>query len=279
MSDNESVVLGGGENLFDPSSFVTKTALNGRRGVIREAAFIRHNYGKPGEDSASALRLVVVSPDLEKPRVLLIAMGDVWPSTDGRTKSTSGNFIAGKIDKNSNLAMYLNNLKAAGFQMALMGAKGAAALENADFTWKAVEKKVSGEFKAYDVPSEFHGYAAPLSEAEKTAIFAGQPQGGGQEAAAPGGNGAVAASAEPEISDEELQSKVRLAVAQTVQENGGELARGQLSIKVGPKLAGIPRKTDALQLMIQDDFLGSIPGVTYDKKTLKTTQPAAAVAQ
>lgn len=254
----ETEVVGGydGGGAFDPDNFVTSSPLNGRRGVIREAYMLRHNYGgKSAEDSTGA-KIKVVSPDLEKPRVMLISSGAVWPSEDGRTKSVQGPFIAGKLDKKSNLADFLRGVKASGFDYSLILTKGFAALENAEFTWKAFEKKVNGELKAYDIPAEFHGFVAPEE--------------GDGDTTAPD----PAVKAAPAV-DEELLVEVRNAVAGALAaEPTQEIPRGQLSIKVGPKFKDHPKKVQAFGLLMKDDTLAGIPNVVYDKKTVKLVNAA-----
>lgn len=243
-----------GANLFDPSTFETKTALNGRRGVIREAEFIRTNYGKSNIEESTVLRLQVVSADLEKPRVLFIATGSLWPSTNGKDKASSGPFVAGgRVDKNSNLALFLNNLKASGFNMADMGSKGADALRNGDFTWRAVEKKVSGADKAYDVPGEFHGYVEGAADGD-----------GSMPAALLGGSNAA-----PAANSATVLADAQAAVVAALRANGNEIQKGQLGAKVQPLIASNPAKLDIFALLLKDDVLAAIPGVAYDKKTLK----------
>ena len=48
-----------------------------------------------------------------------------------------------------------------------------------------------------------------------------------------------------------------------------EIPRGQLSIRVGKLLQGSANASAALALLLRDEFLASIPGTVYDKKTIK----------
>jgi len=250
MGDPE-IAVEGQDSIFDPDHFVTTTALNGRRGVVTEAEFIRHNYNGKYPES-TAFKVVVNSPDLEKPRTLLIGCGALRPSEDGKTPSLIGPFVVGAIEKSSNVADFLKFLKASGFPYETLGKKGADALVGAAFTFRAFEKKVSGEMKAYDVPAEFHGFEEVVQSGEAT------------EVTLP--SSAVA-------NKEELEALARETVIKILKDRPNhEIARGQLSITVGPALAGDSRRVQVLGVLTQDSFLATIPGVTYDKKTLKLTE-------
>lgn len=239
-----------GGGAFDPDNFVTSSPLNGRRGVIKEAIMIRHNYGGKSAEDSTAARITVISPDLEKPRVLLISSGAVWPSEDGRNKATSGPFIHGKLDKKSNLADFLRGVKGSAFDFSLVTTKGLVALDGAEFTFRAFEKKVNGELKAYDVPSEFHGFALGDS------VDAPEPL------------------AVPTANTELLEEVRGAVVAALTAEPTQEIQRGQLSIKIGPKFKDHPNKIQAFALLTKDDTLSGIPNVVYDKKTVKLVSAA-----
>src|SRR5687768_12818197 len=148
MSENQ--VSGGGEvlepegaNLFDPDNFVTTSALSGKRGTIVEAEFRRNPYNKPDLGETVGLVLKIVSPALEKPRIGIYGAGGVKPSQDRKTPDIVGPFICGgQLEKRSNTADFLANLKASGFDMKELGAQGVSALVGAEFTWRALEKQI-----------------------------------------------------------------------------------------------------------------------------------------
>lgn len=257
------------DQMFDPSNFVTSSALNGKRGVVREAVFIRHNYGGKIADEVTALKVVVTSPELEKPRTLLIAGGDIMPAirvadpTKPRgfrlDENVAGPFFKGTINRQSNIADFLNFLKSSGFDFAKLDAAGVDSLVNQAFNWRAYEKGKGKDARVYDVPSEYVGAEAPPAE--------GQPVAGGVAVAV----GVAGVAAPQAASDDELKGLVAAALVEALQANGGELSRSQLSTKVGPAIlqrAG-GQKAQAFALLINDAFLSSIEGVVYDKKTIK----------
>jgi hypothetical protein len=174
----------------------------------------------------------------------------------------------GAITNNSLVANFLANLRASGFPMAnLKPPTGFAALIGADISFKTVELgfKKGAPKNAYDFPGEFHGFVTPERLAELKAAAASAPP-------SEGGNGAVhdevVATAPP--ADDELKSAVSAAILTALRaESSGEITRGHLSQKVGPSLQGHPNKTRALALLINDGFLATIPGISYDKKTLQ----------
>lgn len=285
MTENTSAqpLAGADVDLFDPKNFVTATALNGKRGVIVEADFRRTTYGGKSEES-TVLRVAIYCEELEKKfRINLVSCGGVWPSnTNNGDKQQSGNFLTGgRVENRSNIADFMRNRKAAGHPGM---PQGAASLVGADFTWKSLEKKINGELKAYDVPAQYHGQVdiAPLKE--KLAIYVNAST-AAPAATAPVDAATVAAAvATSPAATEEL----RVQLAQLVKDAlakapGNELPRGQLSAQVGPSIQG-PQRAQALVLLLKDEFLGGIEGVTYDKKSIKLTgggsaAPAAAVAE
>ncbi len=263
-------------NIFDPSNFVTTTALNGKRAAIRPGAiFARRKYKDTDQESHTFLVITVDGPSLTQPRTNLIKTGANWPAIKDASgklvRAESGPFLAGRVEKNSNVSTFLSNLKASGFDMAGMGSKGSAALDNAEITWKAVEKKISGEAKAYDVPAEFHGYVTAdyfpaRVQSENTAVEADASTAG----VAPAGNGAVTAPVDPAVLEQQVIDAIGQAVAQH-----GEIPRGQLSIRVGPLLKDNPNKAQAFSLLMSDEVISKVPGVMYDKKTIKPVAVAA----
>jgi hypothetical protein len=281
LGGQEQAFEDSGLDLFDPDNAKVTTALSGRKGVIqRGSAFIRHNYGGKIADMANALQITVVSPELEKPRRNLIGTGALVPGEkvgehpDGRPKVRPlpknvliGNFIAGgALEKRSNFYDFLTNLKASGFPMAELSQKGAAALDGAAFIWKALEKRQGRDVKVYDVPSEFLGFEE-VGAAEDTgdAVVTGDAT-----VAA-----SVAPAAAPEVSKEEVKRVVAEAVVRALAKNNGAVPKSQLSIRVGPELKDYPRKGDALAFLLDDSFIASIPGVTYDNKIVRLQDGAS----
>jgi len=264
----ENLPVEGAGDLFDPDNFVTKTLLNGKIAAIREAEFVRHNYGGKIAEQVTALRLRVTSDELEKqPKPILVACGDLYPSQDGKTKALAGPFlVGGKIDNRSSIATFLKNLKASGHP-GINNPRGATALIDENFLWKSIEKSVSKtDTKAYDVPAEYKGKAAP----EQAAVGVGADE-------AP----AVPVGTEPQVATEsslEVAQSLREKVKAALVKFNGEIMRGQLSVRVGAELANEPqdRKMAMFALLLKDEFLASIDGVTFDKKTVKlVAEPAA----
>lgn len=251
--------------IFDVGSFVTKTLLNGRKAAIRESEFVQHNYGGKIAEMVTALRLRVTSDELEKqPKPILVSCGDLYPSRDGKTKSLAGPFlIGGKIDNRSGIAEFIKNLVASGHP-GINNPKGASALIDDEFLWKSVERRISKtETKAYDVPAEYIGKAQP--EQVVNAL-----EGGATETAT------AAAPAATVPSNEELAARLREITVAALRKNGGEIARGQLSVKLSDDLKK-EAQADRLvmfQLLAKADFLATIPGATFDSKTVKLTAPA-----
>lgn len=273
-------VGGGDENLFDPDTFVTSSPLNGRRGVIAEAGAIRHNYGGKIAEEVTALRIVVLCADLEKPRVNLIAAGGLKPSDRPSGAPTiAGAFLTGgKIDKKSNIADFLNGLKAAGFPVAQLGARGFDALQGADITWRALEKpQGKGQTKTYDIPSEFHGYVTGTALDELLQI-AGKAPNVEASAAASAGVAAAGANASVSVSAQDntaLKAELASAVLAALQVAPGNfIPRGQLSIKLQPAFKDHPQRVQALTLLLKDETLAGIPGIEYDKKVVRLSAGA-----
>ena len=227
---------------FDPESFVSSSKLNGRRATIKEAVAIRHNYGGAISDEVTAARLTIVCDTLEKPAVNLYGCGALFPSEDRKTKSIAGPFlVGGQVSKNSNLSDLMKALRSSGFPMEKIKEDGFKALDNATFDWIAFEKRAGKEMKSYDMPAHFVGFE-------------------GEEAAP------VTA---PETA--ELEAKLAEALRATLKETP-EIPRGQLVLKVGPKLSGLP-KGQAMQLMgllLKDSFLAKVEGITFDAKVVKS---------
>jgi hypothetical protein len=254
-------------NPYDPENFIATSPMNGRRAVVVDAEAVRWNYGGTREDLVTALKVTVYVPDFSNPfKDLYFTCGGLEPSQDGKTKAIAGpHLVGGGIDRQSNLADFNANLKAAGFpliELAPSRGKGFFALRGADITWKTIEKSIgkkgSQKLKPYDVPGEFHGFVdlASLNLPDRNAPAEGVEG----QAAAPV---AVPVTAAP--ADDTLKATVSEALREAP---NGEIQRGQLATKVGPKLAAADRAR-SFSLLIKDDFLASVAGTTFDKKTIK----------
>jgi len=259
-----------GPDLFDPDNFVTKSALSGKLGTIVEADVRKHAYEKGGPE-ATVIRVVVVSDELEKPRVNLISASSLEPSDSwGGPATVAGDFYSGVAGKGTNWYDFQVANKSAGFPLVEFRAKGLKALIGAQYLWAAKEKKIRGEVKAYDIPAEFRGfvdvatlnYKAPDSAADPTAAPSAQ----------------VAAAAAPQAAFDATQ-----VIASTLEaleaESSKEIPRAQLSIKVGSRLSAAAvsnqDRAKALGWLLKDENLSQIPGATFDKKVLKLTAAAA----
>jgi hypothetical protein len=250
--------------IFDVGSFVTKTLLNGRKAVVREAEFVQHNYGGKIAEMVTALRLRVTSDELEKqPKPLLVSCGDLYPSLDGKTKSLAGPFlVGGKIDNRSGIAEFVKNLVASGHP-GINNSRGAKALIDEEFLWKSVERRISKtETKAYDVPAEYLGKAQPEQAVN---ALAPEPE-------------AAAAPAASVPSNDEIATRLRAAVVSALAKNGGEILRSQLSMKLSDELKKEPQadRLAMFALLAKNDFLATIPNATFDNKVLKVSAADAA---
>lgn len=255
-------------NPFDSENFEATSKLNGRRGVVLDAVFIRHNYNGKSEKDATALSVTVRVPEFEKASNNLYSAGSLWPSSEptklgadgkpkGGPKELTGAFLTdGAIAKGSNVADFLNELKSAGFPILEFGKLGATALVGADLTWKTIEKGKGKFAKTYDVPAEYHGRK---SAEEVAALKAGASE---DEAAA---ESAPAAAVDQSAAEAALVA----ATIAALKEANGEIPRGQLSIRVGSKLPKDVDKGYAMTRLLKDEFLAGIPGATWDKKILK----------
>lgn len=269
MTEETYDVNSGG--LFDPDNFVTKTALAGKRAPIIEAIAIRHNYGGKIAEEVTAVRIKVRG--LKQP--MLIAAGDTHPATkideskpatqDNLQKALVGPFLIGKIEKRSNIAAFVKEAKAAGFPMAELGANGFSGFDGADVTWKALEKIINKEAKGYDVISEYHG------KVDVSEDLAGNGPASADPTASP-------APPVPSV-DAGLLAEVQFALRQALQEAPNqEISRGQLSSVVGKKFADPQKRTKALVLLLKNDTLTSVDGVTFDGKTVKLSGVPAPTA-
>lgn len=276
MTEVQNVVPEDGFNIFDPDNAVVSSRLNGRRGTIVKIEARRHNYNGKIQEEVTGVFITVISRDLEKPVELIIGAGALYPSRDAETfkkgqPDSYGDFlVGGKLSKQANLYDFLNEAKSAGFDVSSAATKGLKAYLFADFTWKAVEKGRGKFAKAYDFPAEYHGVDAEgqqlldqYNEAQAAAKASGSGDAQG-EAAAPS-----EANAAPAPSAEESKAIVTTAVlAALAKAPNKELSRGLLSVKTSPELpAGTNPKV--LAVLVQESFLSSIPGTTFDKKTLK----------
>jgi len=249
-------------NPYDADNFVATSPLGGRRGVILDGEIIKHNYGGATTTLATALQLTVSIPEFERPSNPRYSAGGALPSLDGRTAAERGPHVVGKISKGTNLADFLTNLKAAGFPLGKLK-DGFGGLAGADVTFKTVEKKINKkDIKSYDFVGEFHGFVTPekLAELKSAAESVTVPVEGAPAEAPP-----IAPPA-----DDDLKAAVASAIVTALRaEASGEIVRGQLSQKVGPSLSTHPNRARALALLINDGFLATIQGVTYDKRSLK----------
>jgi len=225
-------------NLFDPDNFAVSTPLNGALGTIKEVELIRHNYGGKATDEATGLQVTIQADHLEHDRVNLYSCGKaggLYPSDDGKTRAAHGYYFVGTPTKGTRYEDFMSALKKAGFDPAQMkDGGGFAVLKGKTFLWGVIERKVFGEMKAYEVPTEY------IKE---------------EDAAGTAG-------------DAEVEEQVRAAVVKAL-EATPEFPRSQITVKVGPLLAGIANRSAATTLLFSDAFLASIPGVTFDKKVLR----------
>lgn len=262
------------KNMFDPDSFIATSALAGKIGVILPGSeAIRHNYGGNMAEETTALRIVVAAPDkfqpsgeggLEKARVNLYGAGGLYPARmAGGARDVAGPFLVGGagINKQANIATFLTHLKAAGFPMAQLGQNGFAALDYAKVQWGALEKKISKkDTKTYDVPVKFLGFVTP-EEVAGLGLEA-RDDAGSAVAQAP----AIAAAV---VDDTEAREVLTAALKTALAATPNGIAKGQLSKTVGPAIQAHPKKAQMFSLLLKDDFLASIDGVTFDKTTVK----------
>lgn len=256
--------------LFDPKNYVTKTALGGKRAPIIEAVFIRHNYGGKIAEDVTAARVKVKG--LKNP--ILVSSGDTWPARkidqskpatpDNLEKAIIGPFLLGTVDNRSGIAVFNKALLKTDFPKDRLGKEGFAALNGADFTWKGISKKVNGEEKGTDVVEIFHGFVE-IDEA--------------QDAADQAVAGTQTAPAAPVV-NEALLEEVKAAVLSTVKAApNGEVPRSQLSRLVGEGFKDPATRSQALVLLLKDSTLASIPGVTFENKTLKLAGAAQVASE
>jgi hypothetical protein len=237
------------QNWWDPDSHSSGSYLDGKRGVITEAAFIRHNYkGKGPEKTAFQFRVELPDVDEDKqPFPISWGVGpNHWPSRDRKTKDTEGPFLihpeGKKVDKRSVFHTGFKALAGTGFPMKDFAENGADAFLGAEFTFKGLDKEYDIEGKhveaVYNVPAEFHGFTsgaagppAPKDESEVIGIF----------------------------------QKALLSAL----DKQPEIPRAQLSIRLNEFLADNPRRTAVLALISRDDVLGGLEGIVFDKKTVR----------
>jgi hypothetical protein len=258
-------------DIFDADNAVVTSPLAGKKGVVLPGSeFIRHNYGGSIAELVTALKLNVhytAATGDPASRNVLIGTGALKPSeTNLGAPADKGLFLAGgaKLNKQSALTDFLAHLKASGFPMATMREKGSAALDGAAFIWTAKEVKINKkDTKVRELPLQFLGF----EDTTGLAVVVTNPQ-----SSSPA-SGPVAAPV-----DDAVRAEVTKVVLETLAaEPSKEIPRSQLAIKAGGKFAGLgPKRPQALALLLQDAFLGSLPGVTFDKKTVKLTEPVAA---
>lgn len=241
------------ENIWDPESYSVGSFLEGKRGVIREPEFVRHNCRGHCQETG-ALRFRVVLPDVaeeKQPYPVDYNVGkDFWPSEDGKSKAVTGNRIISmsgrKVDKKTKFFLLRQSLAQAGFPLEKLGEDGAMALDGADVTFRAIERQfnIKGEQvdSVADVVAEFHGFV--------------DGDGGGSEEA--GG-----------ADQEELVAELSTALIEALDANKGEIPRAQISIRLNKALKDNPNRAEILALAAQDEVLGQIDGITFDKKVLK----------
>ena len=254
-------------DIFDPDTFVTTSALAGKIGTIIDAR-AQKGYAEGQYPDATTFRATVVSEELARPRTGYYSCGAAEPAAvvDGKkVQAQFGPFlVGGAIDKQSTIADFLANLRASGFDMNLLKTKGFYALAGAKFVWKVVERRAGGKStKGYDMPAEFLGFV------DLTELAALSSKGTDDQAQA-----IEETTSAPAQSQEELAQLVSNALVEAVTEAGGELARGQVTIKVGQKLGTVNQaaKAAAFTMLLNEKFLASVPGIVADKKTVKLAQ-------
>jgi len=252
-------------DIFDPDTFVTTSALAGKIGVVIDAR-AQKGYADGKYPDATTFRATVVSEELARPRTGYYSCGGAEPAAIVDGKKVPAQFgpflVGGAIDKQSTIADFLANLRASGFDMNLLKTKGFYALAGAKFVWKVVERRAGGKStKGYDMPAEFLGFV----DLTELAALASKDTDSSQTTEAP---------AVPAQSQEELAQLVSNALVEAVTEAGGELARGQVTIKVGQKLGAVNQaaKAAAFTMLLNEKFLASVPGIVADKKTVKLAQ-------
>ncbi len=272
-------------DLFDPSSFVSSSPLNGKRGVVVEAVVKQTDFGKPQDGLVTVIDIKVAGGDLDKWRRLKsIRCGGLFPATKDPVTGKltkcepgkSGAFLCGgAFDKKSNGADLFTALRTSGFPSGLTQGAGVAALLGADITWKCLEKKIGKDTYTYDVPGQYHGHvdAATLSALQATLQQQETVLDGGGSVAA-----AAAASATPSMTTEEIESILAEAVKATLTEMGAPIPRGQMGIRVAPKLGKVPQQQrgTAVGMLTKDEFYAKIEGVEYDKKEVRLKATAGA---
>lgn len=250
--------------LFDPENAISSHALNGKRGVIVKAEARRHSYGKADIPETCALFLTVYVEEFAKLRTEIYGIGnDYYPSDKFQGQpSAVGPFVVGSkgLPKNSNTTLFLSELKTAGFPFEKMSA-GFKGLEGADVTFKSVDRKVGSGTKAYAVVAEYHGQ----KEVTKEMLAHGLEE---IHDEAP-----TDAPAHTPADDATIRAATATALKAALKENGGEIPRGQLSIRVQKELNktanGTIDKPKALALLTKDEFFASVEGVSFDAKTVK----------
>lgn len=252
-------------NPYDSDNFVSTSPMNGRKGVVTDAEVVKWNYGGTRTDLTTALKVSVFVAEFDKPhKDLYFTAGGLEPSTDGKEKAIAGPYLLGAINKQSNVSDFLSNLKASGFPIAELApskGKGFGALKGAEITFKTIDKKIGkGATKPYDVPGEFHGFVSLDNIPAKPA----------NTDATEGQTAPTLAPATAAPADDTLKAQVSEAIVAALRESpNGEIQRSQLSLKVGPKLSDPKTRSAALALLINVNFLSTVPGTTFDKTTIK----------
>lgn len=238
---------------WDPKAHTSGSFLEGKRGVIKDAEFVRNNCkGHCPERTVLQFRLELpdVAPE-KQPFPVQIGFGkEQYPSVDGASKELSGPKLyspTGKgVSKKSVGHFFLVKLAASGFPMEKFGEVGAAALNGADVTMGALDRTytIENETKesTYDVVTQFHGFVEVA--------------------------GGAAAEATPEDETDAIAQLSEVLLA-ALAEHNGEIPRGQLSIRLNKGLKENPNRVKLLGMVTKDDVLGQIEGITFDKKTVK----------
>lgn len=255
-------------DIFNPDNAIVSSALSGKKGVILPGSIVmRHNYNGQLAELVTAAVLNVYAEGLDKPRNLLISVGNLKPSeTNLGVPAERGPFLAGgaKLNKQSAFTDFLSHLQASGFPMATLREKGVAALDGAAFIWTAKEVKTGKgkDPKTRDLPLQFLGFEDTTGLGVTTS---------------PGPDASNGTSPVPAAVDPAVEAEVTKVVLEVLAaEPSKEIPRSQLAIKAGGKFAGLgAKRPQALALLLKDSFLGGLPGVTFDKKTVKLNEVAA----
>lgn len=241
---------------WDPSSHKSGGYLEGKRGFIRDAEFTRDNYNGKGKDrTVLTFRLEIPGiPDDKQPYPVKIGMGDTfWPSLDGKTKEVTGprlvNVKGRALDKKTQFHSFQLTLAAAKFPVRKFAEEGASALNGAEMSFSYTSKtfKIEGEQTETEwlVVDEFFGFE---------------------------GEAGSSSPAEEPVDESALLAELAGSLTTALQENNGEIPRGQVSIRLNKTLKDNPNRTRLLTMATKDEYLGQVEGITFDRKAIKLSE-------